>query len=299
MGLAAISGNSAGSLVARNLVGGRNPRSPVPAGHGCPGRPERQRPLLPEGTARQDLGPAGAEQFPLRLDLAGLLDQPLRRAAPVPLARSGRTSGWRPTGRSGRRTPTPCSTRRSCRRAGTRPIGGGYIYAYAPRLAPTDRDTLSIQKRNGVGEIALLRVRKTAGPDGPGQLAVFRRRVRERQLPLDQRHRRRAPGHRGSQRRRLERERHLRQGARQGLRRLRAHESPPATCRSWRRPTLHGPWKTVYYGRLSNNGRGVPATSFYYSFLPNGFSGDQFTMLFTGSYANDALNVIDGRFVAR
>jgi hypothetical protein len=64
-------------------------------------------------------------------------------------------------------------------------------------------------------------------------------------------------------------------------------------------PDVHGPWKTVYYGRLSNNGRGVPATSFYYSFLPNGFTGDRFTMLFTGMYANDALNVIDGRFVAR
>ena len=60
-----------------------------------------------------------------------------------------------------------------------------------------------------------------------------------------------------------------------------------------------GPWKTVYYGRLANTELDVPYTGFYYSFLPNAFSGDRFTMLFTGSFANDSLNVIDGRFVAR
>ena len=63
-------------------------------------------------------------------------------------------------------------------------------------------------------------------------------------------------------------------------------------------PTPWGPWRTVSYGTLANPERGVPATAFYAKFLPNTLGpGGRFTLAFTGVGVNDALNVIEGRFV--
>ena len=59
-----------------------------------------------------------------------------------------------------------------------------------------------------------------------------------------------------------------------------------------------GPWRTVFYGELTDRSPRVPLTAFFANFLPNGFGdgGRRFTLAFTGKDANDSLNLVDGRF---
>ena len=58
-----------------------------------------------------------------------------------------------------------------------------------------------------------------------------------------------------------------------------------------------GPWRTVFYGTLTDGTTRVPAKSFFFNFLPNGWrdSGKRFTLAFTGVQVLDALNLVDGR----
>jgi hypothetical protein len=175
----------------------------------------------------------------------------------------------------------------------------GYVYAYAPRLAPTSKTFLSIQKSGGRGEIALLRVPKSANlmdrrkwqffagmVDGKPTWTTSMAKIRP--VIVD------AAGGVGwnvsgqyvkSLKRFVVAYEHTETHAG----RLAVLEA----ANPW------GPWRTVYYGNFANPAKKVPATAFYYNFLPTGFSGDRFTMLFTGRYENDSLNVIDGRFVRK
>jgi hypothetical protein len=299
MGLASISGNSAGSLTPRNLVGGRNPSLAR---------------CLPNIGVRVDLNPSGpCYRRGLSGKTWGLLalndflyawispgswtnhyeEQRLFRS------QIG-TNNWVAADWAFKPSDAYPLLNPTFMQAGRNAAGrGAYIYAYAPRLAPTDRSSLSIQKRNGVGEIALLRLRKTAnplnkanwqyfaGPSATGGARWTSNIAGARPVISDTN----GVGWNVSATYLKARDRVY-----VAYEHTKSHAGYLSILEA---PAPHGPWTTVYYGRFSNSAKGVPATAFYYSFLPNGFSGDRFTMLFTGALANDSLNVIDGRFVAR
>jgi hypothetical protein len=62
--------------------------------------------------------------------------------------------------------------------------------------------------------------------------------------------------------------------------------------------TPHGPWRTVFYGTLTDGRGRVPPRAFFANFVPNAFADDgrRFTLSFTGIDALDSLNLVDGRF---
>lgn len=63
-------------------------------------------------------------------------------------------------------------------------------------------------------------------------------------------------------------------------------------------PNPHGPWRTVFYGQLTDGTARVPLRAFFANFVPSAFAdgGRRFTLSFTGIEELDALNLVDGRF---
>lgn len=61
---------------------------------------------------------------------------------------------------------------------------------------------------------------------------------------------------------------------------------------------LWGPWSTIFYGVIANTSKGVPARGKSISFLPNSFSADgkRFTVMLTGGGRLDNLTLINGSF---
>jgi hypothetical protein len=258
MGLAAMSGNSAGSLVPRNLVGGRNPTLAK---------------CLPNIGVRVDLNTAGPCY---RVGLSGktwgmlaLNDYLYAWVSPgswthhyaeqrLFRARIGTnswvTANWafKPGDAYPLLNPTFLQVGRNAADS------DGYLYAYAPRLAPTDPNSLSIQKRNGVGEIALLRVRKSADPmvranwqyyAGNSQWSA---NIANAHPVITDRN---GVGWNVSA---------IYVKARGRFYVAYEHTTSHAGYLSILESTNpQGPWKTVYYGRLANTELDVPYTGFY------------------------------------
>jgi hypothetical protein len=298
-GIAAMSGNSAGSLVLRNLVGGRNPTlARCFPDIGVWTDANSRGPCYRRGLAGKSYGLLALDNFLYAWispgsGIKGYEEQRLFRAPIGTNQWVAASWAFKPSDGYPLLNPTFMQAGRNAA------DGDGYIYAYAARVAPTDRTTLSIQKAAGVGEIALLRLPEAADPmvrtdwqyfagESASGSPIWTSDIADARPVIADRN---GVGWNVSAI-------YVRARGRVyvAYEHTGGHNDYLSVLEA---PAPHGPWTTVYYGRLAETGNGLPPTSFYYNFLPNGFSGDKFTLLFTGSDANDALNVVDGRFVAR
>src|SRR4051794_7101587 len=178
-------------------------------------------------------------------------------------------------------------------------LGGGFVYVYAPRYAPTVAGQLSIQATpGGSGEIALLRadrkkdlLAKTswefyAGLDQSGTPKWSPDPSQLKPVITDKN----GVGWTVSAA--------YDPGLKLYL--VATEHGTPFAGQLTLVVSAHpeGPWNTAAYMTVADTQQRIETTAFHYDFLPNAFStdGKRFTLVFSGTGNADALNLVDGSF---
>jgi hypothetical protein len=299
IGIARLTGTTPATVTGRNLIGGLAPSIAAcipPMGdlvEGARGRPCSKKGVRAKAFTMLALGDQVFTFFTPGSSALNYVEARLRAWRIG--SNDWRRAGWAFT----RRDPYPLLAPAFLQAGRNYADIGDYVYAYAPRYAPVAPSKLSIQKGPGGGQIALLRVPKSAdlldrsrwqlyaGQDGAGRprwtgsegaaepafvdaagvgWAVSATYVKAlgRYLLLSE-HKESFAGYLG------------------------LFEAPgPA-----------GPWRTVAYFRLPVGQVGLKPTQYLYNFLANSFSDDgrRFTLVFTGQRTPaDSINLVSGSF---
>lgn len=299
IGVARLSGDDAGSANGTNLIGGASPRVAecFPLFPGDLAENNQRSACYRKGRAAKSYGALALGDRLYAFLTPGSLTQGYKEARlyAAPLGSNAwRRAAWAFTKDGPGRLLSPGLLQAGRNHADL----GGHVYAYAARHAPTESDDLSIQKGPRGGEVALLRAPKgadllqrsawqfLAGVDGAGRPSWTGEEGRLTAAITD----RQGVGWTTSAVyvKGLGRYLVATQHTKHATGRLTLLEAPEP----W------GPWRTVAYTTVADPQRRVQTTGFYFTFLPNSFSGDgrSFTLVFTGRGNADALLLIDGRF---
>lgn len=305
IGLARLTGNSAGSLRGENLIGGLAPSLapcfPVHSGALADGRSIRAGVVQP----CHDIGLHGKSFSMLALDDRlykmisrgygpEVMDEARLYRVPIE-SNNWQRADWAFT----KNPPYPLVTPVFMQAGKNYGDGGDYIYAYAARYAPTDakRGKIWIHRGPDGGEIVLLRAARTNDLMQRTSWEFFA--GLKDNLPtwaseaVDSEPVFRDPRGVGFASTSI----YVKPLNRYLL--VTFHDTPySGNLGVFEAAEPWGPWRTVLYGSLANWMKGVAATAFVANFMANSFSSDgrAFTFIFTGKDSNDALNVLDGRF---
>lgn len=301
IGMARLEGNSAATLRGRNLMGGLSPTVArcFPTIGSAPEDPYQRSPCRGQGLHAKSWGvlARGSQVYAWimpRSAAESLYSE--ARIHKVPRGTDNWTrASWAFTARDAVHLVEPTFLQAGQDYADI----SDYLYMYAIRHAPTNSNTFSIHRSsNGGGQIMLMRVRKSADPmqrdsyeffagTGSNNAARWSRNIGDARAAISD------PKGVGWT---------VSATYVKSLKRyfvITEHEvSQRGRMSIFESPNPHGPWRTVFYDELTDGSSRVPLTAFFANFLPNGFSdgGRRFTLSFTGIMANDALNLVDGRF---
>jgi hypothetical protein len=301
LGVARLTGTSAATIRGTNLIGGLAP-SVAPCFQLTPpdkaeGKPGPARPCYRRGRHGKSWGVlARGDQLYLWVSPASapwfLYDE-----ARLYRARLG-TNEWTRAGWAFAETdPVPLIEPTFLQAGRDHADLDDFLYVYAPRRAPVTLAYHDVQRGARGGEVVLMRVPEAgdpmrredyeyfAGADAGGDATWTRDPARARPAFAD-------PSgvgwtvsaaYVGELGRYLLITEHAR--SKRGLLGIFEAERP------W------GPWRTAFYGALTDGTARVPATAFFANVVPGSAAdgGRRLTLAFTGVFANDALNLVDVR----
>lgn len=298
LGLTEVTGCNAASFGGRNLIGGTAPSiatcmAPVP------GFKADTRPYV-AGTPCYGKGLNGKTRGLLALgeDLylwltPGASTTGYKKATLVqgPFGQNSWTPGW-----SLSNSTAPAVIFPTLLQAGQDHRDLDYVYTYAVGYAPYDPSRLSVQRGPNGGEVYLLRARRTAVLSQRSSWQYFAglngstprwssSGSAAKQVLRDKN----GAGPRVSAA-------YVKQLGRYIL--MTEHTfDHSSSLGMFEGPNPWGPWKLAWYDKLTNGK--IPATAFFFNFLPNSFSADgrEFTLVFSGNQDLDGVEVLDGRFL--